>query len=83
MLSIMVTRGFSCEQYLCLPEFAVGVLLQRLQLLVLLLGFLQLVLHVCILTGTLLQLKKQNTGALLFLFFYLFYSFCFGVFFLP
>ena len=58
---------FVVSRYLCLAEFAVGVLLQRLQLLVLLLGFLQLVLHVCILTGTLLQLQKQNTEAHLFL----------------
>lgn len=60
MLSSSVA-SFSCKQYLCLAEFAIGVLLQHLQLLVLLPGFLQLVLQVCILTGTLLQLKKQNT----------------------
>ena len=76
---MIVSRGcFSGGQYLRLSEFAVGVLLQRLQLLVLLLGFLQLVLHVCVLTGTLLQLKKQNTAAFSFislclLFFFFFF----------
>lgn len=52
-------------RYLRLAEFAVGVLLQRLQLLVLLLGLLQLVLQVCILAGALFQLKEHSTGALL------------------
>ncbi len=55
---VCAAEDFSCELYLCLTEFAVSVLLQCLQLLVLLLGFLQLVLQVCILTGTLLQLRK-------------------------
>lgn len=47
--------------YLRLPEFAVGVLLQHLQLLVLLLGFFQLMLQVCVFSGTLLQLEQRGT----------------------
>lgn len=75
---MIVTGGFfPGGQYLRLTEFAVGVLLQRLQLLVLLLGFLQLVLHICVLTGTLLQLKKQNTAARSFTFHCLFLFFLF------
>ncbi|KAG7217365.1 hypothetical protein INR49_021532 [Caranx melampygus] len=52
-------EGISDEQYLCLTEFAIGVLLQRLQLLVLLLGFLQLVLQF---TNLMLQLCHLFTS---------------------
>ena len=53
-------RGFRGERYLCLAEFAVSVLLQRLQLLVLLFGFIQLVLKVGVFTGALLELKSKT-----------------------
>lgn len=46
---------------LCLAEFAIGVLLQSQEFLMLLLCFFQLVLQVCVLTGALLQLKMKST----------------------
>lgn len=63
---IVLPQIFCCPQYLGLPELAVSVLLQHLQFLVLLFGFFQLMLQVCVLSGTFLQLEWDDTKVNIF-----------------